>query len=541
MGSALTDYQIAPDQGSVNPWQQQAAPGGHFTVTLREDVAKGQVNTLPLAPVGMTSGQGYLEYRVYLPAGGDFSKLDRADADAGARRPVGVARAVPDPHLARDRPAIHALLRADCDAGGAESFSKDAGGRPVGVLQGGIRGGHAERGHGLCPRLSHAAGTGRRGRHPRQGADVPRGRPSVPWPAANKDVRYWSMCVGLATGGLPTVMNPVPAGGTDTGCRADDQTKLDAAGEYAFVLGTEAQRATIESIAGTTFLPFSATQPGATHILMFRDAGEPELRLLARAGDPEQQPGGHRGGDGPLLPARRDLPLEHARRGRRRGLHTMTTIAPSAPAAGHHQEGHVIQERKARALPGYPMLFALLVVTVAVVGALIFGVVDVGRVGRGGALGVVVIAVLLVLGWRGLTAVNPNEAALVLFGRYAGSLKEQGFWWVNPFAYPRRASRSRSATSRRPKLKVNDHDGNPIEIAAVVVWRVVDTAEALFEVDDYEQFLKVQTEAAIRTLVTSYPYDSHATTRCRCAATRTRSARSCRPRSRAASSRPASR
>ena len=169
----------------------------------------------------------------------------------------------------------------------------------------------------------------------------------------------------------------------------------------------------------------------------------------------------------------------------------------------------MIQERKARALPGYPMLFMLLAVTAAGVLDLVFGVVDVERVGRGGTLAVLTVAVVLVLGYRGLTAVNPNEArALVLFGRYAGSLKQQGFWWVNPFALrPRVSIKVRNFESQ--KLKVNDHDGNPIEIAAVVVWRVRDTAEALFEVDDYEEFLKVQTEAAIRTLTTSYPYEPH--------------------------------
>ena len=169
----------------------------------------------------------------------------------------------------------------------------------------------------------------------------------------------------------------------------------------------------------------------------------------------------------------------------------------------------MIQERKARALPGYPMAFALLVASVSGVLALIFGVVDLEHVGRGGTLAVVAIAFLLVLGWRGLAAVDPNEArALVLFGRYAGSLKEQGLWWVNPFTRrPRVSIKVRNFESQ--KLKVNDHDGNPIEIAAVVVWRVRDTAEALFEVDDYEQFLKVQTEAAIRTLTTAYPYEPH--------------------------------
>ncbi len=169
----------------------------------------------------------------------------------------------------------------------------------------------------------------------------------------------------------------------------------------------------------------------------------------------------------------------------------------------------MILERKARALPGYPMALGLLAVTVAVIVAPIFGVVEVDRVGRGGTLAAIVVVVLIVLGWRGLTAVNPNEArALVLFGRYAGTLKDQGFWWVNPFTRrPRVSIKVRNFESQ--KLKVNDHDGNPIEIAAVVVWRVRDTAEALFEVDDYEQFLKVQTEAAIRTLTTSYPYEPH--------------------------------
>ena len=169
----------------------------------------------------------------------------------------------------------------------------------------------------------------------------------------------------------------------------------------------------------------------------------------------------------------------------------------------------MIQEREARALPGYPMLFAVLAVTLAVVCAPIFGIVEVDHLGRGGAPVVVAVVVLLVLGWRGLTAVNPNEArALVLFGRYAGSLREQGLWWVNPFTLrPRVSIKMRNFES--PKLKVNDSDGNPIEIAAVVVWRVRDTAEALFEVDDYEQFVKVQAEAALRNVATAHPYDTH--------------------------------
>ena len=173
----------------------------------------------------------------------------------------------------------------------------------------------------------------------------------------------------------------------------------------------------------------------------------------------------------------------------------------------------MIKEREGWAISGFPMLFGLLAMTILFIGAIVFGTLDVGQSGSTRLsllrLGEIALVLLLGFGYRGLTVVNPNEArALVLFGRYAGSLKQQGFWWVNPFTRRRRVSiKIRNFESQ--KLKVNDHDGNPIEIAAVVVWRVRDTAEALFEVEDYEEFLKVQTEAAIRTLTTSYPYDGH--------------------------------
>jgi regulator of protease activity HflC (stomatin/prohibitin superfamily) len=109
----------------------------------------------------------------------------------------------------------------------------------------------------------------------------------------------------------------------------------------------------------------------------------------------------------------------------------------------------------------------------------------------------------------GLTVVNPNEAKVVtLFGVYKGSIKQAGFWWVNPLTTRRKLSlRVRNFESGR--LKVNDRDGNPIEIAAVVVWRVVETFEAVFNVDDYEHFMHVQSESAVRNLATSYPYDAH--------------------------------
>ena len=114
-----------------------------------------------------------------------------------------------------------------------------------------------------------------------------------------------------------------------------------------------------------------------------------------------------------------------------------------------------------------------------------------------------------VVALAGVFVVNPNEAkVLQLFGDYAGTVRTPGLRWANPFYTKRRVSlRIRNFESTR--LKVNDIEGNPIEIAAVVVWRVVDTAEACFEVDNYENFVHVQTEAAVRNLATSYPYDSH--------------------------------
>jgi hypothetical protein len=123
----------------------------------------------------------------------------------------------------------------------------------------------------------------------------------------------------------------------------------------------------------------------------------------------------------------------------------------------------------------------------------------------GGA--VVVIASLLLL--TGLFVVNPNEArVLQLFGAYAGTAKEAGLRWANPF-YTKKKISVRVRNFETGKLKVNDATGNPIEIACVVVWKVVDTAEAVFNVDDYNDFVRVQSEAALRNLATGYPYVSH--------------------------------
>jgi regulator of protease activity HflC (stomatin/prohibitin superfamily) len=122
---------------------------------------------------------------------------------------------------------------------------------------------------------------------------------------------------------------------------------------------------------------------------------------------------------------------------------------------------------------------------------------------------IVLVMALDIVCWFGLMVVNPTTAKVVLlFGDYRGSIKEPGFWWVNPLT-SRRTVSLKVRNFESGKLKVNDHIGNPIEIGAIVVWRVIDTAEALFLVDDYQHVVHMQTEAAVRILATSFPYDSH--------------------------------
>ncbi len=120
------------------------------------------------------------------------------------------------------------------------------------------------------------------------------------------------------------------------------------------------------------------------------------------------------------------------------------------------------------------------------------------------------LAALIVLGWAGLFMVNPNQAkVLQLFGRYVGTVKAQGLNWANPL-FTKRPISLRVRNFETAKRKVNDRNSNPVEVAAIVVWQVVDTAEAMFEVDNYDNYVQVQSESALRNLATQYPYDAHA-------------------------------
>jgi regulator of protease activity HflC (stomatin/prohibitin superfamily) len=166
----------------------------------------------------------------------------------------------------------------------------------------------------------------------------------------------------------------------------------------------------------------------------------------------------------------------------------------------------MIRERDYAALPGLPMFLVLFVGG----GLLVWWLIGAIRAGDGALILTTILALVLDLFlMAGLFVVNPNEGkVLQFFGDYVGTAKTAGLRWANPLLTKKRVSlRVRNFESAR--LKVNDHEGNPIEIAAVVVWRVVDTAEAVFEVDDYQNFVKVQTEAAVRNLATSYTYDAH--------------------------------
>jgi regulator of protease activity HflC (stomatin/prohibitin superfamily) len=165
-----------------------------------------------------------------------------------------------------------------------------------------------------------------------------------------------------------------------------------------------------------------------------------------------------------------------------------------------------LKERVRTPAPGLPTLVLLLGGLAACIAGFIGGAAasEVAVVGLAIVCGILILFLL-----SGMFIVNPNEAkVLVLFGQYAGSVRQPGMYWANPF-YRRTSISLRIHNFESAKLKVNDHDGNPIEIAAIVVWRVVDSAEATFEVEDYRDYVRVQSESAVRNLATLHPYDAH--------------------------------
>jgi regulator of protease activity HflC (stomatin/prohibitin superfamily) len=186
----------------------------------------------------------------------------------------------------------------------------------------------------------------------------------------------------------------------------------------------------------------------------------------------------------------------------------------ATPAKVPPQARAMMTERIKGTARGIPALFLILVVVLLDIGLWVLGPILASRSG-GGLIGGILIGVAIVvalcdsIAFRGLTQVVPGEARVVqLFGRYLGTVRKPGLCWVNPFTERRKVS-TRIRNYETQVAKVNDADGNPIEIAAVVVWQVEDTAQALYEVDDFARFVDIQTETAVRHVASTHPYDAH--------------------------------
>jgi regulator of protease activity HflC (stomatin/prohibitin superfamily) len=179
-------------------------------------------------------------------------------------------------------------------------------------------------------------------------------------------------------------------------------------------------------------------------------------------------------------------------------------VANEALEPGLSLSDQAHEQRAAWVIPGLPTMAGALVVLAVGIGLAAVS-------GKNGGLLAFAIIVIVIAGFSfgGFFVVQPNQArVLILFGSYIGSVTEAGWWWCNPFAKKQKISlRVRNFQSER--IKVNDASGNPIEIAAVVVWRITDTAKAVFDVADYEQFVTVQSETSLRHLASEYPYDDY--------------------------------
>ncbi|HEY5332789.1 MAG TPA: hypothetical protein VIJ21_04520 [Solirubrobacterales bacterium] len=304
VSSGIADYQIAPSPGSVNPFQVEGEPGGSFTVSLSGSAKPGDVNTLPLAPegeAGMSRAPiGFLLYRVYLPTGGNGAvqlpkltvvkegkqvALPRCPAGSGeltaSVRSNGsaadAARALGPKLRVRPKQVFRALLKL----GKAVRKGESGGTKPC-------RGAEcppplqffrasAASTNSFFPNVNNAYVSALfrpvagkvvvvRGKAP----TTPPGTSPVPWPQQDLQLRYFSLCNNVYLSPWPVVANPTAGGGTEYGCAADFETKLNVAGEYAYVVAKPGQRKAVEA-AGGTFIPLSTTQPHARQILILRN------------------------------------------------------------------------------------------------------------------------------------------------------------------------------------------------------------------------------------------------------------------------------
>ncbi|WP_411075898.1 hypothetical protein [Streptomyces sp. cmx-4-7] len=265
--SVLTDHHIVPDPGSRNPFLRDARPGGKYTVTVSDNAAHRN-NVLPLAPAGAAEGSaGTVIHRLYLPHGGEV-ELPKVTFELGGHRvrvPTcddALTSAPPaSPAPTSEARAARAVTGATVTAPARPAFARTAG-------------------TGLYPNPDNAyLSTGFEAPAPGQVLLVRGKAPTAtagdraqPWPGRGKaQVRYWSLCDNLWWGPGEVVVNPLPDGTVDPGCRADFDTRLAADGSYTYAVGTEEQRATVEGVPGVTFLPLSAATPTAEHLLILRN------------------------------------------------------------------------------------------------------------------------------------------------------------------------------------------------------------------------------------------------------------------------------
>jgi hypothetical protein len=279
VSSALADDQIAPDPGSVNPWQHEAEPGGSFTVTLEADVSPGQANVLPLAPAGTPAGTaGLIFLRVYVPAYGNPQQVPLPAVTVtldGASRQLPACPASSALNSPAAAQVLHVLGLSLPASGSTPTNAAPAGLSPGEIVPFAL----GSAATGSTPDsdtryLSAVVGP------PRDGdvlvirakaPTVPTGPAPVPWPALGADLRYWSICNDLLASPTPVVVNHLPHDKVDLGCRYDRQVALDRQGYYTIVVGTEAQRAAIERIPGATFIPRSLADPGQPDKIYLRN------------------------------------------------------------------------------------------------------------------------------------------------------------------------------------------------------------------------------------------------------------------------------
>jgi len=302
-GSSLPDYRIAANQGSVNPWQSRGTAGGAYTVTIQAGAGAGQRNVLPMPPGTSPAHPGYLVYRVYLPAatslpaiplpsisishGSTTERLGQCPSrTAGVWPPASSPASAASPATAPPtrvffEPSLTKLgaLVTNADASYLEAYFATPPAGDVVVI-------------------TARAPTTPSGSHP-----------SV-WPDLADNMRYWSMCVAAGVAKIPTVANRLPGGKTDYGCRDDDSTAVDAAGNYSYVLGSESQRAAISAVRDATFLPFQTGSTARFYVVLLRNllvsSGFSHSPLaITKTGDPAAATAAM----GPYYPQIRTCPL----------------------------------------------------------------------------------------------------------------------------------------------------------------------------------------------------------------------------------------